>query len=169
MIDKGAPVDVDEVMAELHRRVRERMRSELSDAGDSQVFDDPAIFAEVESLLRAAAATPEARPLILPELLGEPHTWRLTTTMRYQSHRGKGASSAIMALKRRVLMPLFRWIFEYSRDNFERQRRTNHVLFACVQDLALESALLRRELRRLSDARSGPPPLDAPLDSPPRQ
>ena len=164
MIDKGAAVDVDEVMAELHRRVRERMRTQLSEAGEPHVFDDPEIFAEVESLLRAAAATPEARPLILPELLGEPHTWRLTTNMRYQSHRGKGAASAIMALKRRVLMPLFRWLFEYSRDNFERQRRTNHVLFACVQELAIESALLRRELRRVSGARSTAAPLDSPLD-----
>jgi hypothetical protein len=87
--------------------------------------------------------------------------------MRYQSHRGKGAASAIMALKRRVLMPLFRWLFEYSRDNFERQRRTNHVLFACVQELAIESALLRRELRRLSGTRSAPPPLDAPRNTSP--
>lgn len=147
-------------MAELHRRVRERMRTQLSDGGEPHAFDDPEVFAEVESLLRAAAATPEARPLILPELLGEPHTWRLSTSMRYQSHRAKGAASAIVALKRRVLMPLFRWLFEYSRDNFERQRRTNHVLFACVQELAIESALLRRELRRLSGTHTAPPPPD---------
>jgi hypothetical protein len=50
-------------------------------------------------------------------------------------------------------MPLLRWMYEYSRDNFERQRRINHVLFACVQELALETALLRREVRRLSDTR----------------
>ena len=156
-------------MAELHRRVRERMRTGLSGAGESHAFDDPEIFAEVEALLRAAAVTPEERPLLLPELLGEPHTWRLTTKMQYQSHRGQGTASLIMTLKQRVLMPLFRWLFEYSRDNFERQRRTNHVLFACVQELAIESALLRRELRRLSGARSAAPPRDPSLDSPPRQ
>jgi len=154
-------------MAEVHRRVRGRMRSQLTDAGDAH-FDDPEIFAEVESLLRAAAATPEARPLILPELLGEPHTWRLTTKMAYQSHRTKGTASLIIAMKKRVLMPLFRWLFEYSRDNFERQRRTNHVLFACVQELAIESALLRRELRRLSTTRSAAAPLDAPSQSSPQ-
>jgi hypothetical protein len=43
-------------------------------------------------------------------------------------------------------MPVLRWLFEYSRDNFERQRRVNQVLFACVQELALETARLRREL-----------------------
>jgi hypothetical protein len=152
LIDNADAVDVNAVMAELQHRVRERMRAQMSEAG-GEPFDDPQVFAEVESLLRAAAATPETRPLILPELLGEPHTWRLTTTMRYQSHRAKGPASLIMGLKRHVLMPLFRWLFEYSRDNFERQRRTNHVLFACVQELAIESALLRREIRRLS----GPP------------
>ena len=145
-------------MAELHRRVRERLRTQLTDAGNSPAFDDPEIFAEVEALLRAAAATPEARPLVLPELLGEPHTWRLSTKMQYQSHRARGPASVILAIKRRILMPMFRWLFEYSRDNFERQRRTNHVLFACVQELAIESALLRREIRRLSASGTDIPP-----------
>ena len=147
MTDK-ATVDVDEVMAELHRRVRERMRTQVTDADDSHVFADPEVFGHVDALLRTAAATPETRPLMLPALLGEPHTWRLVTKMQYQSHRGKGVASLVMGLKRHILMPLFRWLFEYSRDNFERQRRTNHVLFACVQELAVETALLRRELRR---------------------
>jgi hypothetical protein len=70
--------------------------------------------------------------------------------MRYQSHRTKGAASALIFVKQRVLMPILRWLYEYSRDNFERQRRTNLVLFACVQELAVETARLRRELRRLA-------------------
>jgi hypothetical protein len=57
-------------------------------------------------------------------------------------------------------MPPLRWLFEYSRDNFERQRRTNHVLFACVQELALETARLRREVRRLSSPSAGPERID---------
>ena len=47
-------------------------------------------------------------------------------------------------------MPLVRWLFEYSRDNFERQQRVNHVLFACVQELAIENARLRRDVQSLS-------------------
>jgi hypothetical protein len=158
LIDKPPGVDTDDVMSELHRRVRERLREQLADAGDPVALDDPEIFADVEALLRAAVATPDARPLVLPELLGEPHTWRLTTKMQYQSHRGKGTAGLIIFIKRRLLMPLFRWLYEYSRDNFERQRRTNHVLFACVQELARESALLRRELRRVA----GSPPDNIP-------
>ena len=146
-------VDVDAVMAELHRRVRERLRTQLVDEGGPQAFDDAALFADVEAVLRAAASTPDTAKLILPELLGEPDAWRLTTSMRYQSHRGRGAASLRIFLKRRLLMPLLRWLYEYSRDNFERQRRVNHVLFACVQELALETALLRRELDRLTHAR----------------
>jgi len=137
-------------MAELHRRVRERLRNQLADQGTARAFDDPALFADVESVLRIAAATPETARLLLPELLGEPDTWRLSTSMRYQSHRGRALAGLFIFLKRRLGMPLLRWFYEYSRDNFERQRRVNHVLFACVQELALETALLRRELDRLS-------------------
>jgi hypothetical protein len=147
----AAGVDVDAVMAELHGRVRERLRGQLVEAG-SEAFADPAVFADVAEVMRAAVSTPEHARLILPELLGEPDTWRLTTKMAYRSHRGTGAASLILFFKQRVLMPLLRWMYEYSRDNFERQRRTNHVLFACVQELALETALLRREVRRLSAA-----------------
>jgi hypothetical protein len=146
----AAGVDVEAVMAELHHRVRERLRTELVEEGGVRAFDDPALFAEVESLLRAGASTPETARLLLPELLGAPDTWRLTTSMRYQSHRGRLLAGPFIFVKRRLVLPLLRWFYEYSRDNFERQRRVNHVLFACVQELAIETALLRRELDRAS-------------------
>ena len=53
-------------------------------------------------------------------------------------------------MKQRLLMPLLRWFYEFNRDNFERQRRINQVLFACVQELAIELAKQRRELQALS-------------------
>jgi hypothetical protein len=143
-------IDVDAVMAELHGRVRERLRRELVEGGGSRAFADPALFAEIEAILHAAATTPDTARLVLPELLGDPDTWRLTTSMRYGSHRGRTAARFLIFLKQRVLMPVLRWLYEYSRDNFERQRRTNHVLFACVQELAVETALLRRDVRRLA-------------------
>ena len=59
-------------------------------------------------------------------------------------------------------MPVFRWLYEYSRDNFERQRRTNLILFACVQELALETAQLRRQVRRLSSSPSDAAPEPRP-------
>jgi hypothetical protein len=137
-------------MTELHGRVRERLRAQVIASGGSSAFEDPALFADVEALLHTAASTFDSTKLILPELLGDPDTWRLNTAMRYQSHRTKGPASVLIFMKRRVLMPVLRWLFEYSRDNFERQRRTNLVLFACVQELAVETARLRRELRQHS-------------------
>jgi hypothetical protein len=62
-------------------------------------------------------------------------------------------ASLFIFVKQRVLMPMLRWLFEYSRDNFERQRRVNDVVFACVQELAVENARLRRDLKELADKR----------------
>jgi hypothetical protein len=47
---------------------------------------------------------------------------------------------------------VLRWFYEFSRDNFERQRRVNQVLFACVQELSIETTRLRQQVRQLSDA-----------------
>jgi hypothetical protein len=144
-------LSVDAVMTELQGRVRERLRDHILRHGGSPAFEDAALFADVERLLFNATTTVDPNALILPEVLGDPETWRVETAIRYRSHRGGVAAPVLMFVKRRVLMPVFRWLFEYSRDNFERQRRVNHVLFACVQELALETARLRREVRRLSD------------------
>jgi hypothetical protein len=137
-------------MAELHERVRGRLRERLLKHGASREFEDPALFDEVERILQVATSTSHSAALLLPELLGDRETWRLQTAMRYQSHRGSGVASIFIFVKRRVLMPMLRWLFEYSRDNFERQRRVNDVLFACVQELAIENARLRRDVQALT-------------------
>jgi hypothetical protein len=147
-------VSVDAVMSDLQSRVRERRRRRLQarivrTAGGSGL-EDTAVFDEVEALLQKAAETGDAEALLLPELLGDPSTWRLDTALRYQSHRPRGPAAIIVFIKRRVMLPFLRWLFEYSRDNFERQRRVNRVLFACVQELAAETVRLREELHRLS-------------------
>jgi hypothetical protein len=134
-------------MADVQGRVRERLRLHVVRHG-AAAFEDPALFAEVERLLHASVDLGDSQALVLPELLGEPASWRLETALRYDSHRQHASASVILFIKRRLLMPVLRWLFEYSRDNFERQRRVNQVLFACVQDLALETARLRQELHR---------------------
>jgi hypothetical protein len=143
-------VSVDAVMVELHERVRGRLREHLLTRGASAALQDPALFDEVERILQSAVAAGDAQALLLPELLGDRHTWRLQTAMQYQSHRGSVVASLFIFVKRRLLMPVLRWLFEYSRDNFERQRRVNDVLFACVQELAIENARLRRDLEAIA-------------------
>ena len=136
-------------MLALQGRVRERVREHLLRHGASRAFDDPHLFEDVEALLRRATDSASPSALLLPEILGDPETWRLDIPMRYRSHRA-GAGPFLIFVKRRLLMPVFRWLFEYSRDNFERQRRMNEVLSACVQELAIETARLRQEVQRLS-------------------
>jgi hypothetical protein len=136
---------VNDILSELHGRVGERVRAELVRNGASDALRDPAIFAEVDAVLRAAIDRSKPSALLLPELLGDPASWRLETALKYQSHRG-GAGGAIIFVKRRILMPVLRWFHEFNRDNFERQRHVNQVLFACVQELAIETARLRRDL-----------------------
>lgn len=101
-------------------------------------------------LLRTAAEHNQAQGLILPELLGDPETWRLETSLRLRTHRPGPLGKAILAMKGRILVPITRWLFEYGRENFDRQQRVNAVLFACVQELAIEVARLRRERERPS-------------------
>jgi hypothetical protein len=114
-------VPVDSVMAELQARVRARLREELLQHGASRAFEDPQLFAEVERMLREAAGRTSTRALILPEVLGDPGTWRLEPALGFPSHRSALAATVIRGIKRRVLMPALRWLFEYSHDNFVRQ------------------------------------------------
>ena len=69
------------------------------------------------------------------------------------SSRGSDASSC--SRRSKLLLPLTRWLFEYSQDNFRRQDHLNRMLFACIEELAIENARLRRgssRLRRASHA-----------------
>ena len=68
--------------------------------------------------------------------------WQLTTHLRFTSHRPL-IGPVIVFVKRRILLPLTRWLYEYSLENFRRQQRVNRVLFACIEELAIENAKLR--------------------------
>jgi hypothetical protein len=151
-------VSTDEVMAEIGGRLRERLRERLHALDADAALADSKLLEEVERLLRSAVESADARALVMPDLLGDPDTWRLDTALSHRSHRSPALASAVVFFRRRVMMPLMRWLFEYGRDNFERQRRVNDVLFACVQELAGETARLRREVRHLSTAMAPPEP-----------
>lgn len=151
-------VSVDAVMADVQGRVRERLRERILRHGGSRALEDAQLFAEVERVLSTASESSDPNALILPTFLGDPATWQLETAIRFKSHRGGAAARALLFVKRRLLLPAFRWLFEYGRDNFERQRRVNHVLIACIQELAIETARLRADLRRLAPSPAAEPP-----------
>ncbi len=71
------------------------------------------------------------------------------------SHRPGASGAAIVFVKRRLLLPLTRWLFEYTLENFRVQDRVNLALMSCLQSLAADHARLQLRLARLEDAPAG--------------
>ena len=92
--------------------------------------------------------------VLLPELLDDEDDWRVNPSLNLSSHRPI-AGGVIVWLKRALLLPLTRWLFDYSRENFARQERLNFVLMACVQQLAIENARLVARLDALDGGQQG--------------
>jgi hypothetical protein len=143
---------VERLMHDIEDEVRRRRRTRLLAPGGSPDYDDPETFAAVERILRRAMEERDPGLLLLPELLRDENEWRLETRLRFSSHRPV-IGPLIVFVKRRLLLPLTRWLYEYSLGNFRRQQYVNLLLFACVEELALENAKLRK-LAGLRD--SGP-------------
>lgn len=142
----SAPLSVDEVMAEIRGRVRERLQAELARAHpDSPLLDD-VVFGEAEVLLRRALD--HRRRLVLPALLMPDDDWELETGLRFVSHRPR-VGRVLVFLKRRLLLPLMRWLYEFSADNFVRQIQINETLMASIETLVVELVVLRREVEQL--------------------
>jgi hypothetical protein len=137
---------VEPLMREIEDRVRDDVRRRLLARGGAPDYQDPEVFRSVDRLLRRAAERPEQHAL-LPEFLGPESDWRLQTHLRFTSHR-RLTGPIVLAFKRRVLLPLMRWLYNYAADNFRRQERVNQMLVACIEELAIENARLRRELMR---------------------
>lgn len=142
----------DAVMADVRARVRADLRARIvaaSGPGTSGAADlaDERLFADVDALLRAALANDDAGALLLPHLLTD--DWQPELALRLSSHRGGLTARLMVGIKRRILLPLTRWLFEYTLENFRRQHRLNLALMACVQTLAIEHAKLSREVAEL--------------------
>jgi hypothetical protein len=140
-------------MAEIRERVRADLRARLVARGASDDFADEAVFRHVDALFRRAAALDDRQALLLPELLA--NEWRPELALELASHRGGLAGPLLVFVKRRLLLPLNRWLFEYTLENFRRQERVNLVLMSCLQALAAEHArlLLSVDRARISDDR----------------
>jgi hypothetical protein len=73
------------------------------------------------------------------------------------THRPAATGRFILFAKKKLLLPLTRWLFEYSQENFRRQDRLNRILFTCIEELALENARLRRRIETGASASAGKP------------
>lgn len=138
-------VRVDDVMGEIEREVRARLRRRLIKRGGAADYQDEEIFDAVHALIARAVDERNLDATLLPELLDADVEWRLQTHLHLTTHR-PAVGRWILFAKRRILLPMTRWLFEYSQENFRRQDRLNRVLFACIEELALENARLRRDL-----------------------
>ena len=133
-------------MADVHARVRTELRARLIASGAHEMAD-ARLFDEVDALFRAAVANDDRGALLLPHLLQD--DWQPELALRLASHRGGFVARLLVGIKRRVLLPVMRWLFEYTLENFRRQHRLNLVLMACLQTMAVEHARLAREVAAL--------------------
>jgi hypothetical protein len=145
-----APVRTEAIMDRIEGDVRETMRRRLVDAGGAAAYRDPAVFDAVWSSLGRAAGERNLNVLLLPELLDGIHDWDVKPQLSLSSHR-RILGPIILLAKRRLLLPLSRWLLEYARENFRRQQHVNRILFACLEELAVENAQLRRRITEMME------------------
>ena len=152
------PVRVDAVMGEIEREVRARLRRHLVKKGGAADYQDEAIFDAVYAMLSRAVDGRNLDATLLPELVDGDVDWRLQTHLSLTTHR-PAVGRLILFAKKKLILPMTRWLFEYSQENFRRQDHLNRLLFACIEELALENARLRQQIGPASarQARQNPP------------
>jgi len=139
------PIRVDEVMDDIETSVRDELRRRLVARGGPAEFRDAELFARVHEVLARAAERRDLDVLLLPELLADEEAWKPAVDLRLSSHR-PFVGPLIVFAKRRLVLPLVRWLFEFTEENFRRQDYVNRVVMACLEELAIDNARLRREL-----------------------
>ena len=120
--------------------VRRRARRRIFELSDDELG--------VSEVLSQAFDLLETDRLVSSRLLGDKSEWDLKTYLRIETHRPV-IGWLFVAVKRYLLLPLSRWLYEYSRDNFARQQVINSTLLAYTEVLARENAQLRFDLAKL--------------------
>ena len=151
-------ISVERVMREIEDDLRRERRARMIARGGPSEYRDAEVFATVERVLRQAVEGRDHEAVLLPELIPDDEEWKLQTRLRFSSHRPV-IGPLVVFVKRRVLLPMTRWLYEYSLDNFKRQERLNRILFACIEELAIENATLRKIAGLPPSAGSGCPEL----------
>jgi len=140
-------VKVAPLMKQIESDVRSKIRRRLVKHGMA-AYEDEQLFERVRATLQHAADGRDLDVLLLPELLGDDVEWALEPNLKLSSHRA-ALGGAILFAKRKLILPLTRWLFEYSQTNFRRQQQLNRILLACIEELAVENARLRKDVDAL--------------------
>jgi hypothetical protein len=141
-------IEVDRLMREIEDDVRRARRKRLLARGGAAEYRDPDIYERVDIVLRRALEARDHGALLLPDFLSSDPDWQLTTHLKFSSHRPV-IGPVLIFIKRRLLLPLTRWLYEYSLENFHRQQKLNTILLASIEELAIENAKLRKRLEGL--------------------
>jgi hypothetical protein len=143
MSQNAAGSKIEQVMRDLEGQARSERRARILARGGPADYRDPALFAGVEGVFRRAIEAADLDALLLPECLDDPEDYMLSLRLRHASHRPI-IGPLLVFIQRRLLLPPMRWLYAYSLENFRRQQRVNRLLFACVEELAIENARLRK-------------------------
>lgn len=146
----SGPATVARLMREIEDEVRSQRRARIVARGGPEEYGDEAVFAIVERVLRRAVDERDTQALLVPELLDRDTDWELRLPLEFKTHRPR-AGGLVLFVKRRILLPLMHWLYEYSLENFRRQARVNRILFAAIEELAIENAKLRLRLGMIDD------------------
>ena len=133
-------------MSDIERDVRDRLRRHLLKIGGAAGYEEQEVFDQVHRLFARVIDSRDLDATLLSELADGDVDWRLQTHLNLTTHRSGATGRFVLFAKKKLLLPLTRWLFEYSQDNFRRQDRLNRILFACIEELAIENARLRREM-----------------------
>ena len=146
---------VERLMRDIEGEVRRQRRTRIIARGGPDEYRDEAVFAIVEQVLRRAVDHRDLNALLIPEILDADEQWELQLPLRFTTHR-RLFGAPILFVKRRILRPLLHWLYEYSLENFRRQQRVNRLLFAAVEELAIENAKLKLDIAELRSDRTAP-------------
>lgn len=146
----SASTVVDRLMRDIEDEVRRQRRVRIIARGGPDEYRHEAVFAIVEQVLRRAVDQRDLKALLIPEILDADEQWELELPLQFRTHR-RVVGGLILFVKRRVLKPLMHWLYEYSLENFRRQQRVNRLLFAAVEELAIEHAQMRLRLEALEE------------------
>lgn len=144
-------------MRELGTEISSERRARILARGGAPEYRDPELYARVEEVFRRVLEARDQDALLLPHLVDDEDDYTLQLRLKYASHR-KVIGPVLIFLKRTILLPINRWLYEYSLENFRRQQRVNRLLFACIEELAIENARLRQDAAPKAAQRSAGQP-----------